>query len=309
MKVIFMGTPEFAIPTLELLHKEGYEIPLVITQPDRPKGRGKKLTPPPVKIKGEELRLNIYQPKKVNSEDSVSKIKEITPDFIVVVAYGQILKREILDAPKYGCINVHASLLPYYRGAAPINWTIINGEEKTGITTMHMNEGLDTGDMLLQKSVEIGEDETAEDLHDKLKIMGAELLIKTLRGLEKGEIKGIPQDDNKATYAPMLDKNTGKIDFSKSAKEIKNLVRGTTPRPGAYIVYKGKKVKVFSVEIDNKSVNEPLGKVLNVDDNGIYISTRDGCLVIKELQFPGKKRMTVKEYLVGNKFEKGIILE
>lgn len=308
MKVVFMGTPDFAVPTLEYLKKENYDIKLVITQPDKPKGRGRKLTPPPVKVKALELGLEVFQPNNVNSEESILKLKEISPDIVVVVAYGQILKENILNIPKYGCINVHASLLPFYRGAAPINWAIINGEKKTGITTMYMDKGLDTGDILLKEEIEIDENMTAQELHDKLKWIGAELLINTLEDIDKGNIRRIKQDDSVATYAPMLDRDTGKIDFNKTGVEIKNLVRGTNPWPGAFFEYKGERIKVFKVDILNEFKNGKIGEVLKADKDGIFVKAKDCCIVIKEIQFPGKKRMSVEEFLKGNKFETGIIL-
>ncbi|EOD01314.1 methionyl-tRNA formyltransferase [Caldisalinibacter kiritimatiensis] len=309
MKVVFMGTPEFAVPTLEHLYQEGYDVSLVVTQPDRPKGRGKKLSPPPVKEKALEYGIEVYQPKNVNTSDSIQKIKEISPDVIVVVAYGQILKEEVLNIPRFGCINVHASLLPKYRGAAPINWVIINGEKCTGITTMYMDKGLDTGDMILKETIEIDENMTAEELHDKLKDLGAFVLIKTLKEVEKGTALKIPQEHEEATYAPMLKKSTGKIDWSKNAEVIDNLVRGTNPWPGAYFEHEGKKIKVFRVEKDITAEKGKIGEVIKVNDNGIFVKVKDGHIIIKELQFPGKRRMKVSDYLKGNEFPQGIILK
>lgn len=308
MKIVFMGTPDFAVRTLERIHEENHKIELVVTMPDRPKGRGKKMTPPPVKVKAQELGMDVFQPQKINNEVSIAKLKKISPDVIVVVAYGQILKEEILTLPKYGCINVHASLLPKYRGAAPINWVIIKGEKMTGITTMHMEKGLDTGDMLLKKETPIGENETAGELHDRLMEIGANLLVETLTGLEQDSIIKIPQDHSLSSYAPIMDKNLGRIDWSKSATEIKNLVRGTEPWPSAFTKYKNDKIKIFNVEVLKKFEEGQPGQVVKVSNEGIFVNSIDDCLLVKEIQFPGKKRMKVENYLKGNTFECGVIL-
>ncbi|WP_026893912.1 methionyl-tRNA formyltransferase [Clostridiisalibacter paucivorans] len=309
MKVIFMGTPDFAVPTLKKIYEHGDKIDLVITQPDKPKGRGKKFLPTPVKKKALELGLEVYQPKSVNNEESISLIRSLDPDIIVVVAYGQILKEDILNIPRLGCVNVHASLLPKYRGAAPINWAIINGEHKTGVTTMFMAKGLDSGDMLLKKEVDILEDTNAEQLHDELMNEGAKLLIDTMEGLNKKTIIPEPQEHKSSTYAPMLNKELGHINWNKNCKDIRNLIRGTNPWPSAYFIYNDIKVKVFDGEIIEKNVNESPGKIVDVDDNGIYIKCLDYLLLIKEIQFPGKKRMAVKDYLRGNEIKKNILLK
>ena len=296
MNVVFMGTPDFAVPTLEALHSE-HDVSLVITQTDKPKGRGKALTPPPVKAKALELGLEVYQPEDINSDESIEKLRSINPDIIIVVAYGQILKAEILNLPKYRCINVHASLLPKYRGAAPLNWVVINGEAKTGVTIMEMAKGLDTGDMLSKSELEISEDMTAGDVHDKLMISGSELLIDTLKKIENEEIEKTPQNDSESTYAAIMDKGLGKIDWNKSAKEIKNLVRGTYPWPGAYFKYKDKNIKVLEVDICNKHKDEENGKVIEVSTDGIIVNTSENCVVLKKIQFPGKKAVTIEDYL------------
>lgn len=303
-----MGTPDFSVPTLEKLHEAGHEISLVITQTDKPKGRGKKLTPQPVKVKAQELGLEVYQPKSVNCEESIEKLKEISPEVIVVVAYGQLLKKEILNLPKHGCINVHASLLPKYRGAAPINWVIINGENKTGITTMLMEKGLDTGDMLLKEEISIMEKETAGELHDRLMVLGAQVMVDTLDGLENETIVRIPQDHSKSSYAPLMDKNLGKIDWNKNSEDIFNLVRGTNPWPSAFISYMDKKVKISDVEVVERFKEGQPGQVVKVSDDGIFVNTKDKCLVIKKIQFPGKKMMTVSNFIKGNEFKTGEIL-
>lgn len=308
MKIVFMGTPDFAILSLENLVNEGYSVPLVVTQKDRRRGRGKKLRPTPVKAKAEELGLDVYQPNDVNSDESVKLFKEISPDVIVVAAYGQILKKEILSIPKYGCINIHASLLPKYRGAAPINWAIINGEDKTGITIMEMEEKLDAGPMLLQETIEIGEEDDAQMIHDSLKKLGSQLIIDVLRNLEKGNVNKIPQDEEKSIYAPMLHKKIGEINWNDKAIDIKNKIRGLKPWPCAYTYYKGKNMKIHKVDIVEKFEDSENGKVVKVSDEGIYVNCNDDCIVIEEFQLPGKKKLLVEEYLRGNKFESGVIL-
>ena len=308
MKVVFMGTPDFSVPTLDALYNNGHIISLVISQSDKAKGRGKKVLYTPVKERALELGLNVYQPDNINSSESIELIKKENPDIIVVVAYGQILKESILSIPKYGCINVHASLLPKYRGAAPINWAIINGEKTTGVTTMVMEKGLDSGDMLLRREIEISDGETAGDIHDKLAILGAELLIETIEGLENGTVPRTPQDHENATYAPMMTKDLGKINWSEKAINIKNLVRGTQPWPGAFTTYKGQNIKILEVDIVNKFKEDENGKVVKVNNEGIFVNTIDNCIVIKQIQFPGKKSMLVEDFLRGNEFEVGVLL-
>ena len=307
MKVIFMGTPDFAVPTLEALDKE-HDVSLVITQGDKPRGRGKKMMPTPVKAKALELGLEVYQPEDINTEESIEKIREINPDIIVVVAYGQILKEEILNLPKYKCVNVHASLLPKYRGAAPLNWVVIDGEEKTGVTIMEMSKGLDAGDMLSKCELLIDEDMTAGQVHDSLMYDGSELLIKTLKSIEDGSVKKEAQDHEKSTYAPMMDKKLGQIDWSKSARDIKNLVRGTFPWPSAYFKYEGKNVKVLEADVAERSNDGEVGRVVSVSSDGIVINAGEGAVVLKTIQFPGKKAVSVEDYLRGNEFEENIIL-
>ncbi len=308
MKVIFMGTPEFAVPTLRKIHEMNHDIALVVTQPDKPSGRGKKLRKSEVKEAAEELGLTVFQPDRIKNKENIEILKEYAPDVIVVVAYGQILSRELLDIPKYGCINVHASLLPKLRGAAPLNWSIINGELKTGVTTMQMDVGLDTGDMLLKSEVEIDEQMNVGQLHDILMHVGAELLAETLDKIEKGEIVPEKQDDSLSNYAPMLNKDNQRIDWSKSAKDIHNLVRGLSPWPTAYFVMDDMSVKVYeSVYLDEATEHEP-GYVLKADRNGIYVAAGTGIAVIKEIQMPGKNRMKVEAYLRGNTFPDHITL-
>ncbi len=309
MKIVFMGTPDFSVPTLEALFHNGHEISLVISQADKAKGRGKKVLFTPVKEKAFQLGLNVYQPYNVNSKESIEIIKKENPDVIVVIAYGQILKEDILNTPKFGCINVHASLLPKYRGAAPINWAIINGEKSTGITTMVMEKGLDSGDMLLKRETEIYSEETAGELHDRLMKIGADLLVETLKELEAGNMTKTPQNHGEATYAPMMSKELGRINWSESATSIRNLVRGTQPWPGAYTTYKDNNIKILEVDIVDKFKEDESGKVIKIDNDGIFVNAPDNCILIKQIQFPGKRAMHVSEFIRGNEFEVGVLLE
>ena len=309
MKIIYMGTPEFAVPILESIYNAGYDISLVITQKDKPKGRGKKVQYTPVKVKALELGLEVYQPEIINDNESINIIRKINPDIIVVAAYGQLLKRELLNIPKYGCINVHASLLPKFRGAAPINWAIINGESITGITIMKMEEGLDTGDMIMKCEVEIIDDDDYLSMHNKLANIGSRLIVKTMEDILNNNVSYTPQDSTKSTYAPMIYKNTGKIDWSKSGKDIYNLVRGLKPWPIAHTDYNGENIKIHNVEYLIKQNDELNGLICKVDKEGIYVSVNDGYIIIKELQFPGKKVLTVKQYLAGNRINEGVILK
>ena len=311
MDIVFMGTPEFAVPTLEKLIEKGYNIKCVVTQPDRPKGRGKKLAYSPVKQKAMEHNIEVLQPHSLRKEtEYVDKIKNIAPDFIVVVAFGQILPKSILSIPKYGCINVHASLLPKLRGAAPINWSIINGDEATGVTTMFMDEGIDTGDMLLKKEIKIDPDETAEELHDRLKVLGADLLIDTIEGITKNTIVRTPQVDSKYSYAPMLDKNTGQIDWNNPSAQIKNLVRGTNPWPAAYSFLNEEKIKICKVEIESEESNIKQGisgQVWKVDKEGIHVYTSDNSIIIKELQPQNGNKISAYSYTLGHEVKEGVI--
>ena len=318
MKIIFMGTPDFAKESLEAVYNAGYEILAVVTNPDRPQGRGMKLKPSPVKEFALEKGLNILQPEKVKkNEEFINEIKDLKPDVICVVAYGKILPKEILEIPNLGCINVHASLLPKYRGAAPIQWAVLNGDKETGITTMYMNEGMDTGDMILKEKVEIGEDETTGELWDRLSKVGGELLVKTLKEIENGTAPRIKQGED-FTIAPMLDKSMAKIDWEeKTAKEIKNLVRGLNPIMGAYAFLNGKKIKFWKVDVANSKEimfgNEiPLknGTVLVSDPkDGLFIKTKEGILKVLEIQGENAKRMPIADFLRGNKIEEFEVFE
>ena len=307
MKIVFMGTPDFAVPSLkELINKYGVEA--VFTQPDRPKGRGKKLAFSPVKEEALKHDIKVYQPEKLKDEkEMIEMLKEMNPDFIIVVAFGQILTKEVLDIPKYGCINLHGSILPMYRGAAPINWAIMNGEKVSGNTTMLMDVGLDTGDMLLEDEVEITDDMTAGELYDILKERGGKLLVDTIDGLVNKTITPEKQSDE-TFYAKMLNKEMAKIDWSKSAKDIHNMIRGLNPWPVAHTLYDGSTMKIFESEVINKNSNEENGKIISVSKKGIEVSTGEGILLIKKMQFPNSKPLTVEQYINGHEVNKEFIL-
>ena len=308
MRILFMGTPDIAVGCLQKIIDEKHDIIGVVTQPDKPVGRGKKMGMPPVKELALKYDLPVYQPIKARDEEFVNILKDLNPDLIVVVAFGQILPKSILDIPKFGCVNVHVSLLPKYRGAAPINWVIINGEDKTGVTTMYMDEGLDTGDMILTSEFELNDEITAGELHDIMKVEGAKVLKETIDLIEKGEAPRIPQNHEEFTYAPMMNKTLGQIDFSKSAKEIHNLVRGVNPWPSAYTTYKGQTMKIWKTKVLSESSDKVPGTILKVDKEGIRVSTKDNVILISEIQMPGKKRVLVEEYIKGNSIETNEIL-
>lgn len=309
MKIVFMGTPDFAVPSLKVLIEEGCDVLGVVTQPDKPKGRGNKMNMPPVKEEALKYGIDIFQPKKVKDKDFVSILKDLNPDLIVVVAFGQILSKEILNIPKYGCVNVHASLLPKYRGAAPINWVIINGEYNTGITTMYMDEGLDTGDMILKSEIKINEDETAGQLHDRMCMLGGEVLRETLKLIKGNKAPREVQDHSKSCYAPIMDKNLGNINWNKSSVEIYNLIRGTNPWPSAFTKYKDALMKIWKSRIiDNEKSNDNPGTIIAVSKEGIKVSCGIGTLLIEEIQMPGKKRIHVGEYIKGNEIDRQVIL-
>ena len=307
MRILFMGTPDFAEACLAALLSHGETVVGAISQPDKPKGRKMILTPPPVKELALRHGLPVFQPQTLKNNAIMDVLQELQPDLIVVVAYGKILPKYVLDFPKFGCVNIHASLLPKLRGAAPIQWSIINGEEETGVTSMYMAEGLDTGDMILSKRTKIGAEETAEELFDRLAVMGGEVLIETVEQIKSGTAKRIPQSDEESTYAPILSREDGKIDFSKSSAEVHDLVRGLYSWPCAYTFYKGKKIKVFSCRVASET-GAP-GEVLKASSkDGLVIGTKDGSVRILELQFEGKKRMTAEDFFVGNKIEISTIL-
>lgn len=299
-----MGTPEFSVPSLEKLI-EKFNVSAVFTQPDRPKGRGKKLSMSPVKELALKHNIPVYQPLKIkNDREAIETIKSIQPDFIIVVAFGQILTKEVLEIPKYGCINLHASLLPKLRGAAPINWAIINGESKSGNTTMLMDAGIDTGDMLLKQEVDIDDQMTADSLHDILMNSGAELLIDTINKYFNGEIKPVKQNSELSSYAPMIDKTISKIDWNKDCRYICNLVKGLYPKPTAYSIYNENIMKIYEAVTYDNVVNTDIGVIKEVLKEGIYVQAKDGTVLIKKIQFPGGKVLTVEEYLRGNNLDK-----
>ncbi|ACL75881.1 methionyl-tRNA formyltransferase [Ruminiclostridium cellulolyticum] len=307
MKIIFMGTPEFAVPSLEMLINEGYNVIAVVTQPDKPKGRGKKLAAPPVKEFALEHGIKVLQPAKIKTPEFVEQIRELGPDLLITAAYGKIISKDMLDVPPLGCINVHGSLLPAYRGAAPIHWSIINGEKVTGITTMFTDVGLDTGDMLLKRELEISSDMTAGELHDEMAILGAEVLKDTLIHLKNGTLVRSPQDDALSSYAPIITKEVGLIDWNKTVQQVHNLVRGTNPWPGAFTFINESKMRVWKtciVDFGNSQEHCP-GEIVSVDDKGILVKCCDGYIMIKELQFDSSKRMKVRDYIRGNKIDTG----
>ena len=318
MKIVFMGTPDFAEESLKKIYEAGHNILAVVTNQDKPKGRGMKLTYSPVKEFAMEKNLRIEQPQKVrNNEEFINEIKSLNPDVICVVAYGKILPKEILEIPKYGCINVHASLLPKYRGAAPIQWSVLNGDKTTGVTTMYMDVGMDTGDMILKQEAQIGESETTGELWDRLKVIGADLLVETLKKLEDGTAPRIKQGDD-YTLAPMLTKDMAKIDWNKkTAIEIKNLVRGLNPIMGAYTMLNGKKIKFWKVDLakENEITIENLdflgnGVVLIANSkDGLYIKAKQGIIKVLEIQGENSKRMSINDYLRGNKIEEFEVFE
>lgn len=308
MRIIFMGTPDFAVGALESIVKAGHEVVLVVTQEDKPKGRGREIQFTPVKEAAIKHGIEVYQPHRVKAEEGVEKLRKYNADVFVVAAYGQILSKEILDMPKYGCVNIHASLLPKYRGAAPIQWSIIDGERVTGVTTMMMAEGLDTGDMLEKIEVEITSEDTGGSLHDKLMEAGARLILSTLTKLENGTATRTVQDDSLSCYAKMLDKRLGDIDFTKSAEELERLVRGLNPWPSAYTRYNGKTLKVWRADVVDKDYQGECGQIVDKTKNAIIVKTGKGALAITELQIEGKRRMTTESYLCGAGFEEGAIL-
>ena len=324
MRIVFMGTPDFAEKSLEAIYNAGHEIIGVVTNPDKPKGRGMKMIASPVKEFATKNNLKIYQPLKVrNNEEFINELKSLNPDVICVVAYGKILPKELLDIPKLGCINVHGSLLPKYRGAAPIQWAVLNGDEKTGITTMYMDEGMDTGDMILKEEVEIGNDETTGELWDRLAIIGANLLVETLKKVEEGTAPRIKQE-GEATLAPMLSKEMAKINWEKqTSNQIHNLIRGLNPIMGAYTIIKEKKIKLWktinlSFEefsnilcIDEEELkNKENGTIVFSDSKkGLFIKAKDGIISVLEIQGENSKKMPILDFLRGNEINEGIVIK
>lgn len=309
LKTIYMGTPEFAVPGLEALYKSGHEIGFVVTQPDKARDRGKKIQFTPVKEKALELELKVIQPEKIKgNKEFFETLKEYKPDLIVVAAYGKILPPEIIHLPRLGCVNIHASLLPRWRGAAPMQRAIMAGDENTGTTLMYMEEGLDTGDMIAKKTTPILR-KTAAQIHDEMAELGGELLLEQLPNLQNGTITREKQDENLATYASMLFKKEGEIDFSKTPVEIERIVRGLDSWPGAYGYYQGKTMKIWGAEVVDTTCDAPYGTIVNVSNNGIEVSAGGSILLVTIIQMPGKKRVTVSDYLKGNKIEIGEVLK
>lgn len=298
IRTIFMGTPDFSLPTLEGLLDFGVDLCAVYTQPDRPRGRGKKLAPPPVKELAMQRGIPVYQPVKLRDPAAVEQLRTLEPDLIVVVAYGQILPKSVLDIPRYGCINVHASLLPRYRGAAPINQAIVDGEQVTGVTTMLMDVGLDTGDMLVRRATEIGAEETAGELHDRLALLGREAMDETLQRLCAGTLRAEPQNDALSCYAPLMKKEDGRIDWQQSSTVVHNLVRGLSPWPGAYTELQGETLKL-ACTLPLSGDPAPPGTIVAADAQGVHIACGEGLLLVRELQLPGKKRLPAAEFLRG----------
>lgn len=318
MKIVYMGTPDFAVPSLKALLEAGHQVVGVVTQPDRPKGRGQKLTPPPVKAAAAEVGLEVFQPDKIKTAGFGEVLKKLAPDLIVVVAFGQLLSEDILQLPQHGCINVHASLLPKYRGAAPIHWAVINGEPAAGVTIMQMDRGLDTGDMIAGESLRIEADDTTGTIHDKLAFLGARLLVQAVADIASGTAARMPQDHGEATYAPLLTKEIERIDWGKSSMEIFNLIRGLNPWPGAYTMIGDKILKIWASRactIDcipgpiPELADYPPGQVLgNIPEVGFAVATGNGCLAVTEVQLQGSKKMKADEFVRGHQLVKGIML-
>ena len=306
--LIFMGTPDFAVPSLKALFENGYNVLMVVTQPDRPKGRGRKVIPPPVKEAAQSFGYDVIQPVSIKDKDFFDTIVRLKPDIFIVVAYGHILPRNILAIPKTGVINLHASLLPKYRGSAPIQWAIINGEKETGVTTMLLDEGMDTGDILLSSKAIITKVDTSATLHDRLSVLGADLLIKTLKAFENNDINPIAQDHTNATYAPLLKKGDGRIVWEKNAEHIAAFIRGVTPWPGAFTFQDNKRLKIFSAKPISVEVNESPGTVVKGFPDELRIATGKGVLAVIEIQGASGKRLLIKDFLMGNQMPPGTVL-
>jgi len=305
MNIIFMGTPEFAVPTLKKLHLSKHQVLAAVTQPDRPKGRGRELQPSPVKKFAMESGLKVLQPEKASQPEAIAELRAMDPDLIVVAAYGQILSEDFLTVPKHFCMNLHSSLLPKYRGAAPINWAIINGDKETGVTTMKIAKGLDTGDMLLSAKTPIKETDDAQTLYDTLAQMGAGLVLQTISQMEENSLTFIPQDDLQSCYAPKLKKTDGLIRWEQSAEIIRNRIRGLEPWPGAYTFYKTSRLRVCKAETTEGEERDQAGRVVRISDHGIEVGTESGRLIITELQPEGKKRMSAESFLRGHPVKAG----
>lgn len=309
MKVIFMGTPELSVGTLEALIEAGHEVALVVTQPDKPKGRGVKIQVTPVKRAALEHGIPVYQPEKIRDPQCIEELRKYEADVMVVIAFGQILPKSVLEMTPFGCINVHASLLPKYRGAAPIQWAVIDGEKVSGVTTMQMDEGLDTGDILLKKEIVLDEKETGGSLHDKIAEEGAKLCVETLKALKAGELKREKQMESPTRYARMLDKAMGNINWEDSAKNIECLIRGLNPWPGTYTDWNGRVMKLWQADVCMEESGMAPGTVVRVEKDGFFVQTGSGLLKVTELQAPGKKRMDAGAFLRGSSIKTGEILK
>ncbi len=309
MNIVYMGTPEIAAVILKALHEAGHRIIGAVTQQDKPKGRGNQVQFPAVKEMALSLNIPVYQPRRVKEPEFIEVLKQLNPDVIVVAAFGQILSKVILELPKFGCINVHASLLPKYRGSAPIQWSIIEGEEKTGITIMHMDEGIDTGDMISKKEITLSPKETFGTLHDKLAEAAGPLLIQALADIEAGRATRTKQGDSNSIYARILDKSLGHIDFSQPAVKIERLIRGLNPWPSAYTSLEGKMLKIWDADVEPAQENGVPGEIIAVRKDAILVQTGDGILAVKELQLEGKKRMTAESFLRGYEVKANIVLQ
>ncbi len=307
MKVIFMGTPDFAVGALESILQAGHEVVCVVTQPDKPKGRGKEVQFSPVKQCAVDHCLPVMQPVKVREKEQIEELRKFAADIFVVAAFGQILPKEILSMPKYGCVNIHASLLPKYRGAAPIQWAVINGEKESGVTIQQMAEGIDTGDILLKRSLLLDEKETGGSLYDKLSGLGADLIVEALRDIEAGKLQPEKQDEESSTHVGKISKSMGLIDWNKSAEELERLIRGLNPWPSAYTFFRGKTWKIWEADVVKEERGEP-GKICSVTKTSVIVHTGDGKLALKSVQLEGKKRMAVKEFLLGYQIEAGEML-
>ncbi len=311
MKILYMGTPEFAVGPLKAIYEAGHEVLAVVTQPDKAKGRGKEMQACEVKEYAVSKNIPVFQPAKIKNPEAVETLKKYNADIYIVAAFGQILSREILEIPRYGCLNIHASLLPKYRGAAPIQWSIIEGERETGVTIMQMDVGLDTGDMLLKKAVSIDAQETGQTLHDKLSVIGSELILEALCRIQEGTISREKQEDSKSSYASMLTKEMGCIQWNKRAAEIERLIRGLNPWPSAYTYFQGKSLKIWEariIETENRPEMTAPGTIIEVGRDSLQVATGEGILVLEAVQLEGKKKMSVHDFLLGNKVEKGQIM-
>lgn len=308
MKIAFMGTPDFAVPCLERLITSKHEIVGVFCQPDKPKGRSQTLTPPPVKVLANEHNIPVFQPASLRNSEGVKILREIDPDLVIVIAYGKILPEDFLKYPKYGCINIHGSILPKYRGASPIQWAVLNGDKEAGVTSMQMDAGIDTGDMLIVNTIPVGENETSEELFERLSVLGADTLSETLEALEKGELRPIKQNEEDATYVGMLSKQMSPVDWGQPADKVHNKIRGLYSWPGATTILEGKTLKIHKAVISEKKGNNISGCVVSAEDRIVVCCGDNRCVELIEIQLEGKKRMKSEDFLRGRKIPSGTIL-